>query len=157
MPFNKKTSLHGYIDDNGIFGIIRSCQGLRLRLWNPLTDCCKKEYSYNWTKKNYCCSILSFWDTRRLHDLSFIGRMARIRTFWLFFYSLLFEVFPEDLWKSTKINPGRLTSGSMFISSTFANYIFTFISEIFPKGKIAKKMCLTLGTDNQKILSLNRH
>ncbi len=29
----------------------------------------------NW-EKNYCCSILTFWDTQQLHDLSFIGRMA---------------------------------------------------------------------------------
>ncbi len=47
MSFNKKKSLHGYIDDNGIFGIIRSCQYLRLRIWNPFTDWCKKGDSYN--------------------------------------------------------------------------------------------------------------
>ncbi len=29
VPFNKKESLQGYTDDEGIFGIIRRCQGLR--------------------------------------------------------------------------------------------------------------------------------
>ncbi len=54
-----------------------SCHGFRLRIWNPLTDWCKKGDSYNWTKKNYCGSILSSRNIQWLHDLSFIGRMAR--------------------------------------------------------------------------------
>ncbi len=47
----KKKSLHGYIGNDGIFDIVRSCQGLRLRIWNPLTDWHKKGDSYNQTKK----------------------------------------------------------------------------------------------------------
>ncbi len=42
VPLNKKKSLHSSIDGNGIFGIIRSCRGLRVRIWNSLTDWRKK-------------------------------------------------------------------------------------------------------------------
>ncbi len=37
FAFNKKKKLHGYINDVEIFGIIRCCQGFKLRIWNPLT------------------------------------------------------------------------------------------------------------------------
>ncbi len=60
MPFNKKKSQRDYIDDNRIFGLIRSCQGLRLRICNPLTDWWKKGDAYIFTA---CLSVLIVYFT----------------------------------------------------------------------------------------------
>ncbi len=53
LIIGRKFYVHGCIKDDGIFSIIRNCQYLGLKVWNPLTDWCKKEDSYNWTKKKY--------------------------------------------------------------------------------------------------------